>query len=145
MQGGIYKNLVWCIMSKNEKRSMFQYGWNKITKLTIEGRNTADLQDVFLAAFAEEIVVSREDGTVKLTPRIEDAFGYIREFCKNLGDDKLIFAVDSYQPLVNFDKIFARPVEHLIWGENGDPLRTDHQQMILCDTAHLGCTGLFKR
>jgi len=44
--------------------------------------------------------------------------------------------VDSYQPSVDFDKVFGKPVSHLLWGENGDPLESDRQQLILSDTAH---------
>lgn len=137
-QGGIYKSFGPNFLSKSEMQSIFQYGWNRITELTMEGRDTSELQDVFLTACAQEIIVTCEDGTVKVTPRLEDALGYIREFCQKLGEKKLIIAVDSYQPSVDFDKIFARPVEHLLWGENGDPLGTDRQQLILCDTAHWG-------
>jgi len=95
-QSGLYKNLVWKFLSKSERRPTFQNGWSTITKLTSEGRNTAELQDVFLTALAEEIIVSCENGTVKLTPRIEDVLAYVREFCQGLGEEKTVFVIDSY-------------------------------------------------
>lgn len=137
-QSGIYKNFVADFFSKGEMNSMFQYGWNKITELTMEGRDTTELQQIFLAAFVEEIIVTNENGTVKLTQRMADALGYLRYFCQTLSDRKHIFAVDSYQPSVNLDKVFQRPVEHLLWGADGDPSSTNRQQLILCDTAHWG-------
>ena len=144
LKSGIFRNIVFELLPKSEMRSMLQYGWNTIARLTNEGKNTAELQDVFLTAFAEEIILKRENGTVKVTPRLEDALGYIREFCQTLSEDKLIIAVDSYQPSVNFDKIFGRPVKHILWGENGDPTGTDRQQLILCDRAHWGSFNFCK-
>lgn len=137
-QSDVYKNLVADSLPDDEVRRLFNYGWRRITQLTAEGRDTSKLQDVFLTSLAREIIVTCEDGTVKVTPRLEDALGYIREFCQTLSEEKLIFAVDSYQPSVNFEKLFGRPVRHELWGENGDPLRTNDQQLILSDTAHWG-------
>jgi len=112
--------------------------------LTNEGRNTAELQEVFLMAFAKEVIVTCEDGVVKLTPRFEDALDYISEFCKELGEEKLILVVDSYQPSVSFDSVFVKPVKHYLWGENGDPLGTNEKQLIVCDTAHWGASDFLK-
>jgi len=143
-QSGIYRNFVVEFLPEEEMKSTFHYGWSKITKLTNEGRNTAELQEVFLMAFAREVIVTCEDGVVKLTPRLEDALGYITEFCKKLGEEKLILVVDSYQPSVSFDSIFVKPVRHELRGENGDPLSTNEKQLIVCDTAHWGALDFLK-
>jgi len=144
VQSGLYKNPVWKFLSKSERRPTFQHGWSMITKLASAGRNTAELQDVFLAAFAEEIVVTRENGTVKLTPRIEDALSYIREFCQKLEEEKPVFVIDSYQPSIGFDNVFGRPVKHVLWGEDGDPLNTNENQLIVCNTAHWGAQDFLR-
>ena len=143
-QSGIYKNFVVDFLPEDEMKSIFHYGWSKITKLTNEGRNTAELQEVFLMAFAEEVIVTCEDGVVKLTPRLEDALGYISEFCKKLGEEKSLFIVDSYQPSVSFDSVFTRPVKHELWGETGDPLGTNEKQLVVCDTAHWGALDFLR-
>lgn len=143
-QSGIYKNFAADSLPKSERKSMFQYGWNKITKLTNEGRDTTELQDVFLTALAEEIIVTCEDGTVKLTPRLEDALSYIREFCQKLEEEKTVFVIDSYQPSINFDNVFGRPVDHEIWGLNGDQIGTNQKQVIICDTAHWGASDFLR-
>lgn len=143
-QNGIYKNIVHDSLPEDGIKSMFQYGWNKITALTKDGRDTAALQDVFLMAFAEEVVVAYEDGVVKVTPKLENALGYIREFCQTLGEEKLILVVDSYQPSMNLNSVFKRTVAHKIWGEYGDPLGTNKEQVIVCDTAHWGALDFLK-
>jgi len=135
-QSGVYKNKAIEAFSKDDLKRLFIYGWKRITELTKEGKNTSVLQEIFLISMAREITLTCEDGTVKVTPRIEDALSYIRAFCNSLGDEKLLFAVDSYQPSVDFDNVFGKPVRHLLWGENGDPLDSDRQQLILSDTAH---------
>lgn len=143
-QSGIYKNFVANYLPEDEMKSMFHHGWNKITRLTSEGKNTVELQEVFLTAFAKEIIVSCEDGVVKLTPKLEDALGYISEFCQKLGDEKLVLVVDSYQPSVNLDNVFRKPVNRVLWGEDGDPLNTNKNQLIVCDTAHWGARDFLK-
>lgn len=135
-QSGVYKNKAIEVFSEDDLKRLFIYGWKRITKLTKEGKNTSALQEIFLISMAKEIILTCEDRTVKVTPRIEDALSYIRVFCNSLGDEKLIFAVDSYQPSVDFDNVFGKPVRHLLWGENGDPLGSDSHQLILSDTAH---------
>jgi len=137
-QSRVYENKALKIFSDEKLTDLFRYGWKRITELTAEGRDTSKLQDVFLTSLKREVVLAFENGDVKVTPRLEDALGYIREFTQTLSDDKLIFAVDSYQPSVNFDRVFGRHVIHWLWGENGDPLRTNDQQLVLCDRAHWG-------
>jgi len=143
-ENGVYKNKAVEGFSEDELKRLFNYGWNRITQLTVAGRDTSKLQEVFLISIAREIIVTCENGTVKVTPRLEDALGYIREFCQGLSEEKLIFAVDSYLPSVNFDKLFGRPVKHKLWGENGDPLGTNRQQLVICDTAHWGALDFLK-
>lgn len=137
-ESGVYKNHAIDHLSDDGLNHFFINGWNRITQLTGKGRDTSKLQDVFLTCMAGEIAVTVENGHVKVTPRLEDALGFLREFTQTLVEDKLIFAVDSYQPSVDFDKVFGRHVTHRLWGENGDPLGTNLQQLILCDTAHWG-------
>lgn len=143
-ESGVYKNDAVESLSKYELSRLFVYGWNRITELTAEGRDTSKLQDTFLTSLAREIIVTVENGTVKVTPRLEDALGYIREFTQTLGEDKIVFAVDSYQPSVDFNKVFGRYVTHKLWGENGDPLHTNSQQLIICDRAHWGARDFCK-
>ena len=143
-QSGVYNNVIADFLPEEEMKDLFYYGWSKITKLTKEGKDTTELQDIFLAAFAKEIVVSCEDGTVKITPRLEDALSYINKFCEDLSEDKLILVVDSYQPQVKFDRVFGREVRHELWGNDGDPLDTNRQQLIVCDTAHWGALDFLK-
>jgi hypothetical protein len=136
---GIYTNR--CVESYHEENCayIFRDGWRYITELTKSGLNTKILQKVFLIALkAKRVSAICEDGTVTVTPVLKDALGYLREFCKNIPDDTPIFLVDSFQPPVNFDHIFGRKVQHQLWGSNGDPLGTDKQQLIVCDTAHWG-------
>lgn len=140
-ESGVYKNNAIDHLSDAGLNHFFMNGWNRITQLTGRGRDTSDLQDVFLTCMSREIAVIVENGTVKVTPRLENALGYIREFTQTLGKDKLIFAVDSYQPSIDFDKVFGRHVTHKLWGENGDPLHTNSQQLIICDRAHWGSTN----
>lgn len=137
-QSGVYKNNTVESLSKYELSHLFVYGWNRITELTAEGRDTSKLQDIFLISLAREIIATVENETVKLTPRLEDALDYLREFTQTLSEDNLTFVVDSYLPSTNFDQLFGRPVKHVLWGNNGDPLDTNLQQLIICDTAHWG-------
>lgn len=137
-ESGVFKNEAVASLSKDELSRLFIYGWNRITELTAEGKDTSKLQDVFLTSLAREIVVTVENGTVKVIPRLEDALGYLREFTQTLSGDKLTFVVDSYLPSVNFDQLFRRAVKHVLWGNKGDPLDTNSQQLIICDTAHWG-------
>lgn len=143
-ESGVYKNHAIDHLSKDERRSLFYEGWKHITRLTEEGKDTARLQSIFLVLFAEEIVVSCEDGTVKITPRLEDALDYIRKFVNAIGKQKPIFVVDSYQPSVNFNSLFGQEVKHELWGEGGDPLHTNKTQLIICDTAHWGVRDFLK-
>jgi hypothetical protein len=143
-KSGVYNNVIADFLPEEEMKDLFHYGWSKITKLTKEGKDTTELQDIFLVSFAKEIVVSCEDGTTKITPRLEDALGYIGKFCGGISEDKLIVVVDSYQPRVKFDHVFGREVKHFFWGKHGDPLGTNRQQLIVCDTAHWGALDFLK-
>lgn len=115
-------------LSEREVRVLLAESWHLIEQITETGIHTTLLQDVTLAAFSKEIIVTFEGGSVKITPRLEDALKYVREFCEDKDGDKTIFLVDSYQPTLNFNKVFAKNVEHITWGQKGGPY--EHQ----CDT-----------
>ena len=141
---GIYTNE--CIEGFSEDNLIFVFreGWRYITELTKMHVDTNHLQEVFLVALiAKKVSVICEDGTVTVTPVLEDALGYLREFCKGIPDDKPIFLVDSFQPSVSFDHILGRKVQHELWGPDGDPLGSDKQQLIVCDTAHWGALDFY--
>ena len=143
-RSGVYKNNVIVQLSEDERKSLFYNGWRKITQLTWNQKNTTKLQNVFLALLAKEIVVSCENGTVRVTPRLKDALNYIRKFCSTIGGEKAIFVVDSYQPQVDFIEVFSRITNHELWGPEGDPLRTNYQQLIISDRAHWGAWNFFR-
>lgn len=131
-------------LSEREVRVFLTESWHLIEQITETGIDTTLLQDVTLAAFSREIIVTFEEGSVKITPRLEDALKYVREFCEDKDDDKTIFLVDSYQPTLNFNKVFAKNVEHVTWGQKGDPLNTNATQLVVCDTAHWGSVNFFR-
>jgi len=130
-------------LSKKHIRLLFNECWRFVTKLTEADSDTKDLQDATLVAFSRFFVVSINNEEVKVTPKLEDALSYLREFCEHTGEDKTIFLVDSYQPTLNYSKIFGS-IKHVIWGQNGDPLQTDRQQLVVCDTAHWGSENFMK-
>ncbi|MEE9509660.1 MAG: hypothetical protein V3V81_04100 [Candidatus Bathyarchaeia archaeon] len=143
VQSGEYSSK--CIegLSDNKRNEIFRDGWRYITELTKKGLNTSILQDVFLVALgSESIVIERQDVEISVTPVLEDALSYLRDFCKGVADDKPVFLVDSYQPQVNFEKVFGRRVEKVSWGLHGGPLGTDKQQLVICDTAHWGAYNI---
>jgi hypothetical protein len=131
------------LFSKKEIRLLFNDSWRFITKLTGTGLDTELLQDTTLVAFSRFLVVSFNNEEAKVTPKLEDALGYLREFFEHIGEDRTIFLVDSYQPTLNYSKVFDS-VKHVTWGQNGDPLQTDLQQLVICDTAHWGSENFKK-
>jgi len=126
-------------------RFLFLEFWNLITELNERRMDTSVLQDVALVAFSKKVAVLPEEGSVYVTPVVDDALGYIRDFCGKLDlNDKIILVIDSYQPSVNFSEIFGSEVTHELWGPNGDPLRTNDTQLIVADTAHWGSRDFLK-
>jgi len=130
--------------SEDDAKLLFKDTWRFLTKLTEMGFDTTLLQEVVLVMFSRKVVVSCENGTVKVTPKLEDALGYLKEFIGHINDEKTVFLVDSYQPNLNFDKIFEKPIEHLSWGKEGDPLQTNTMQLLVPDTAHWGSEDFLK-
>ncbi len=143
-RSGVYQNRAIAHLSEDERKSLFYRGWRTITRLTEMGKNTAELQEIFLALFGREIVVNCENGSTKVTPRIEDALGYMTDFCHRIGEQKLVVTVDSHQPSIDFERLFGQKVRHELWGEEGDPLHTNRAQLIVCDTAHWGARDFLK-
>lgn len=123
---------------------MFCDFWQFLTKLTEQGIDTTILQDLTLLMFSGKIVVSHQNGTIKLTAKLEDALVYLRDFIKEVDHSKTIFLVDSFLPNLNYEKIVGESVSHKVWGLNGDPLQTNEKQLIICDTAHWGSENFIK-
>ena len=131
-------------LSEREVRVFLAESWHLIEQITETGIDTTLLQDVTLAASSKEIIATFEEGGVKITPKLEDALKYVREFCEDKDSDQTILLVDSYQPTLNFSKVFAKNVEHITWGQAGDPLNTNATQLVVCDTAHWGSVNFFR-
>jgi len=144
-ESGRYPNKCIDVFNEKELKEIFRDGWRYIEELTAKGCDTSLLQEVVLVVFrARELYVLCEDGSVTATPVVENALDYLRRFCAEIPEDKPVFLIDSYQPMIDFDHIFERKAEHFVWGTDGDPLGTDKQQIVIVDTAHYGAPNFIK-
>ena len=100
---------------------------------------------LFLSMFARKVVIECQDGEVRLTPSVEDALAYIKNFVNAVGGGKRLFVVDSYQPSVNFESLFGDSVTKVVWGESGDPLKTSESELVISDSAHWGVRDFLSR
>ena len=98
-QSGVYSNEIIKVLSEDNLRFMFFEGWRYMSELTKVGFDTWKLQDIFLTMLSREIIVECDDGSVKITPKLEDALSYLREFVQSIDNNKVIFLVDSYTPM----------------------------------------------
>jgi hypothetical protein len=141
---GLYSNELIKISSEQDNRKAFAISWRLITQLEEAGYSTELLQDLTLLAFSEKFNLTIENGKYVASPVLEDALGYLRDFCKSLEDNKTVFIIDSCLPTINYEEIFQQQINHSIWGERGDPLQTNSQQLLICDTAHWGSDNFLR-
>ncbi|NLE03789.1 MAG: hypothetical protein GX638_03165, partial [Crenarchaeota archaeon] len=137
-KSGVYPNDAVAELDPGEgaEKRAFSLGWNAIIKMTkAKGSSiTRPLQDAFLAMFARKVVITSQEGNTILTPVVEDALWYLKQFVSTLKSDRRIFVIDAYEPTVNFQSLFGN-VDTQLWGPKGDPLGTNAKQLIICDTA----------
>ena len=142
-ESSILGNNVWntVLLPEKTQQDFFIEGWLYITRSTKRGLDTKDLQKTFLSMFAKKVVITVDNGKIRLTPMVEDALAYLKNFITKFGKDKTVFVVDSYQPSVNFQNLFGTSVTDVNWG---DPLNTNAKQLIIGDTAHWGVKDFMK-
>jgi len=133
---GVYSNEIIQISSEEDNKKAFAISWRLITQLTEAGYDTELLQDLTLLSFSEKFDFKIETSKHTASPILEDALGYLREFCNALEENKAIFIIDSCLPTINFKKVLQKDVIDILWGPKGDPLQTNAQQILISDTAH---------
>jgi hypothetical protein len=136
-ENGEHANPCWNPDS-DRQRHLFIEGWRYIIELTRK-LQTDDLQELFLIALiSSKLEVNYDENNLSITPIVEDALAYLHAFITKISDKKIVFLVDSYQPRIQFKHLFSRMIQQVTWGKFGDPVNTNSQQLIVCDTAHWG-------